>query len=190
MNNIIIMGLPGAGKGTACAHLVEKYGYEHISTGDLLRKEQEKGSVIGKKASGINAGNYVPDELVIAMVKEHIINSTNKVGFLFDGFPRTKEQVKQIHAFLIQRKMPVSTVLFLEVDENEAIERIIERGKKKGRPDDTPEVIRKRLAEYYQNTAPVVDFFEKKGLLKRVSSTNGIDIMCENVVAAINQVVV
>lgn len=188
MNNIIIMGMPAAGKGTACSKLSQDHGYEHISTGDMLRHEQAIGSKIGKLADRlIDTGGYMPDDIIISMVKERIINSKNTVGFLFDGFPRTKEQAKQLHAFLVQRKMPVSKVIFLDVNENEAIERINNRAKKEGRPDDSPEVIKRRLNEYREKTAPLVAFFEKRGLLHRVPSTNGVDIMCENVLSAIGQ---
>lgn len=188
MNNLIIMGMPAAGKGTACARLASELGYEHISTGDMLRHEQSIGSKIGKLADKlIDTGGYMPDDVIISMVKERVIGSVNSVGFLFDGFPRTKEQAKQLHAFLVQRRMPIAKVVFLDVNENEAIERINARARKQGRPDDSPEVIKKRLKEYREKTAPLVDFFEKRGLLHRVPSTNGIDIMCENVIAAIEE---
>lgn len=190
MNNIIIMGMPAAGKGTVCNRLSKEFGYEHISTGDILREEKRKKTKVGLMAERISdAGGYMPDEIVISLVKERIINSDNKIGFLFDGFPRTKEQAKQLHAFLVQRKTPINKVIFLDVNENEAIERINERLKKEGRPDDSPDVIRRRLNEYKDKTAPLVSFFESRGILQRVPSTNGIDIMCENVISAISQTV-
>ena len=188
MNNLIIMGMPAAGKGTTCKRLSNDQGYEHISTGDMLRHEQAIGSKIGKLADKLIAtGGYMPDDIIISMVKERIINSKNTIGFLFDGFPRTNEQAKQLHAFLVQRKMPISKVIFLDVNENEAVERINERARKQGRPDDAPEVIKQRLKEYREKTAPLVSFFEKRGLLHRVPSTHGIDTMCGNVLSAINQ---
>lgn len=169
MNNIIVMGMPAAGKGTVCAALAKEFGFAHLSTGEVLRAEQAAGTKLGLMAKRlIEAGNFMPDHIMIPLVKEVVVKSTNTVGTLFDGFPRTKEQAKQLHVFLYQRKQPISAVIFLDVSKKVAVERLLKRAQTEGRADDTEEVISNRWGHYNSKTMPVVSYFSKLGMIKPV----------------------
>ncbi len=169
MKNYVLMGMPASGKGTLSKQLSELYGVELISTGDLLRKEQAEGTKIGKMADAlINVGKFMPDNIVITMVRDSVIRSSNDQGFVFDGFPRTQDQAKQLHAFLLQNKTPIDKVIYIDVSERVAMDRIKKRAEAENRPDDDPQVVLQRMEEYRKNTEPVLGFFEKKGLLLRV----------------------
>lgn len=169
MSNIIVMGMPAAGKGTICAALAKEFGFTHLSTGEVLRAEQAAGTKLGLMATRIiNAGNFMPDHIMIPMVKETVVKSTNPVGILFDGFPRTKEQAKQLHVFLYQRKQPIATVIFLDVTKKVAVERLLNRAKLEGRVDDTEEVISNRWGQYNSKTMPVINYFSKMGMIKPI----------------------
>lgn len=176
MNNIVIMGLPAAGKGTLCQRLSEQYGFEHISTGEILRSEQAKGTKLGNMATRvIDSGGYMPDDIMIPMLKERVIASDNAVGFLFDGFPCTKEQAKHLHAFLFMRKQPIASVIFLDVKKNVAVERLLKRATIENRPDDTESAIVNRWNEYEQKTLPLIDYFSKLGLIETVDANGTTD---------------
>ena len=169
MNNIVVMGMPAAGKGTICAMLAKEFGFAHLSTGEVLRAEREAGTKLGLMAKRIiDAGNFMPDHIMIPMVKEAVVKSTNTVGILFDGFPRTKEQAKQLHVFLYQRKQPISTVIFLDVSKKVAVERLLKRAQSEGRADDTEETIGNRWGHYNSKTMPVINYFSKMGMIKPV----------------------
>jgi len=171
--NIITMGMPAAGKDTVCERLANEFLLCHVNTGAILREEKEAGTKIGLMAARlIDAGNYMPDDIMISMVKERIMASSGYIGRVFNGFPRTKTQAKYLNAFLLMRKEPIKGVIYLDVDKQIAIERIRERALKEGRPDDGPEVVGNRLAQYNNNTAPLLDFFSKRGLLN-VIKANG-----------------
>jgi adenylate kinase len=187
MKNIIIMGLPCAGKGTACKKIAEQLGFEHISTGDLIRKEQEIGSAIGKLADKkINVGSYMPDSIVTKMVKEKIIGSANSVGFLYDGFPRTKEQAKQLNALLLQRQSRIDHVIFVDVDEATAVERMKARAVSQNRPDDNESVFKSRIHEYNTQTMPIIKFFEDKGLLVKINGSQEKEAVVNDIIKIIS----
>lgn len=182
--------MPSAGKGTLCARLAQKYGFQHISTGQILRDEQAKGSKLGKMATRIiDSGGYMPDDIMIPMVKECIISSDNPNGFLFDGFPRTKEQAKHLHAFLFTRKQPIDSVLFLDVKKNIAIDRILKRAAIENRPDDTKEAIAHRWHEYEKKTLPVVEFFSKFGLIRPLDANAPKDEVYQQAVDIIEELI-
>lgn len=171
MKNIIIMGMPAAGKGTVCKHLVSELGFYHISTGVILREEQEAGTAIGKMADRlIDTGNYMPDNIMIPLLKQRVMDSDNTVGVLFDGFPRTMAQAKQLSLFLMQRRQPLAAVICLDVDKKIAIDRIMQRSLTEGRADDDPKVVGNRVNQYVDNTAPLIDHYDKMGLVHRVNA--------------------
>lgn len=166
------MGLPCAGKGTVCKRIASELGYEHLSTGDLIREEQLKGSAIGKLADKkINVGSYMPDYIINKMVKEKIVNSNNSIGFIYDGFPRTKEQAKQLNALLLQRQTRIDHVIFIDVNEPTAIERMKVRAISQNRKDDTETVFRSRIHEYNIQTMPLIKFFDDKKLLSKIDGS-------------------
>lgn len=173
MFNLILFGPPGSGKGTQSEQLVEKYGLIHLSTGNLLRAEIAEKTPLGMEArSFIDRGQLVPDEVVIGMVDSYFEQNKGVRGFLFDGFPRTVAQAKALDKLLELRKTGIASVLALDVDEEELVKRLLNRGKTSGRSDDTDEsVIRKRFTVYMNETAPVADHYRKA---KKFQSVKGI----------------
>ena len=140
MLNLVLFGPPGAGKGTQSEKLLEKYGLIHLSTGDILRGEMKAGTELGVKAKSlIEAGNLVPDEVVIGMIGNKISENLEGNGFIFDGFPRTQAQAEALDLLLADKKTGVSVMLSLEVAEEELVKRLLERGKVSGRADDASE---------------------------------------------------
>jgi adenylate kinase len=172
MFNLILFGPPGSGKGTQSENLVEKYGLVHLSTGDLLRKERQLKTPLGVEAQQfIDKGQLVPDEVVIGMISSALDNNTEARGFLFDGFPRTEAQAEALDKLLELKKSEIALVLFLEVNEEELIKRLINRGKTSGRTDDADENIqRKRQEVYKKETLPVATHYSK---VKKVVNVNG-----------------
>jgi adenylate kinase len=172
MFNVILFGPPGSGKGTQSEKLIEKYGLIHLSTGDLLRKERKLKTPLGIEAQQfIDKGQLVPDEVVIGMISSALDENPEARGFLFDGFPRTVAQAEALDKLLELKKSEISIVLFLEVDEEELIKRLVHRGKTSGRTDDADENIQRKRQEVYKNeTLPVAAYYSK---LKKVTAVNG-----------------
>ena len=165
MKNIILIGPPGAGKGTQAKLVSEKLGLIHISTGDLIREEQANDTKIGKLANQlIDKGNFLPDNIVITMVKQKIINNPKAAGFIFDGFPRTVDQAKSLDEFLNIRKTPINKIVLLNISDDVIKNRITERASKENRADDTPEVVQNRINVYNKQTVPVLSYYKNSSL--------------------------
>lgn len=162
MFNLILFGPPGSGKGTQSERLISKYGLKHLSTGDLLRSEITAQTELGLKAkSFMDAGQLVPDAVVIGMVDAAISANKGVNGFLFDGFPRTRAQAEALDALLKSHATEIHVVLALDVPEEELIQRMIGRAKTSGRSDDAdPEVQKKRIAVYRNETLAVADHYK------------------------------
>ena len=157
MLNIVLFGPPGAGKGTQAARLVEKYHLVHLSTGDIFRSNIKEGTNLGQLAkSYIDKGALVPDEVTIGMLEAEVNSNSNAKGFIFDGFPRTSAQAEALDDFLSSKGTEVSSMLALEVDENELITRLLERGKSSGRADDQDADIIKNRIQVYENETSVL----------------------------------
>ncbi len=178
--NVIIFGAPGSGKGTQSVYIAEKYGLEHLSTGDLLRAEQNTQSELGKLISSYtDQGNLVPDELIINMLANVLDTKKNANGYIFDGFPRTTAQAEALKVMLAERGIQVSIMIDLEVDEEELIDRLLKRGITSGRSDDKYETIQKRIQVYHAKTAPVLDFYKKEGLATEIKGSGTMqEIFC------------
>ena len=160
MLNIVIFGAPGSGKGTQSEKIVEKYGINHISTGDVLRAEIKNGTELGKTAKNyIDQGQLIPDELMIDILASVFDSFEDSKGVIFDGFPRTIPQAKALKEMLNKRGTDVSVMLNLQVEEEELINRLLERGKVSGRSDDNLETIKSRLDVYHKQTAPLADYY-------------------------------
>ena len=195
MKNIIIFGAPGSGKGTQSDKIIAEFGVAHISTGDVLRSEISAQTELGKTASKyIQDGKLVPDGLIIDMlakkldklVKEITTSEGNVLpGVIFDGFPRTIAQAEALDKMLEERGEKVSVVIGLEVDDEELIKRIVERGKTSGRADDNAETAKKRLQTYYAQTLPLKEFYENQGKYVKIKGVGTIDGIYADIRAAI-----
>ena len=175
MLNIVIFGAPGSGKGTQSERIVEKYGINHISTGDVLRAEIKNGTELGKTAKGyIDQGQLIPDELMIDILASVFDSFKDSKGVIFDGFPRTIAQAEALKKMLAERGQDVSVMVDLDVPEEELMVRLIKRGKDSGRADDNEETIKKRLHVYHSQTAPLIDWY-KNG--KKYQHINGLGTM-------------
>ena len=175
MLNIVIFGAPGSGKGTQSEKIVEKYGINHISTGDVLRAEIKNGTELGKTAKGyIDQGQLIPDELMIDILASVFDSFKDSKGVIFDGFPRTIAQAEALKKMLAERGQDVSVMVDLDVPEEELMIRLIKRGKDSGRADDNEETIKKRLHVYHSQTAPLIDWYKNE---KKYQHINGLGTM-------------
>ena len=165
MKNIVIFGAPGSGKGTQSDLLVQKYGFKHISTGDVLRAEIKNGTELGQTAkSYIDQGQLIPDSLMIDILASVYDSLCPCEGVIFDGFPRTIPQAEALKQMLAERNTAVSGMLELDVPDDMLKERLLNRGKTSGRADDNEETILKRLEVYKAQTSPLIEWYEKEGL--------------------------
>ena len=175
MLNIVIFGAPGSGKGTQSERIVEKYGINHISTGDVLRAEIKNGTELGKTAKGyIDQGQLIPDELMIDILASVFDSFKESKGVIFDGFPRTIAQAEALKKMLAERGQDVSVMVDLDVPEEELMVRLIKRGKDSGRADDNEETIKKRLHVYHSQTSPLIDWYKNE---KKYQHINGLGTM-------------
>ena len=177
MFNLVLFGPPGSGKGTQAANLIEKYKLVHLSTGDLLRNEIANQTPLGLEAKKImDAGQLVPDEVVIGIIDNCLEKNAGAEGFLFDGFPRTIGQAKALDNLLELKKTQIDLVLAMQVNEDELVRRLLERGKTSGRADDTSEeVIRKRFSVYNSDTQPVAEHYKAQEKFQAVPGEGSID---------------
>ncbi|MBO4660480.1 MAG: adenylate kinase [Prevotella sp.] len=190
MKNIVIFGAPGAGKGTQSDKIIEKYGLNHISTGDVLRKEIKDGTELGKTAkSYIDQGQLIPDALMIDILAS-VYDSFGKdhVGVIFDGFPRTTPQAEALKAMLAERGHKVAAMIELFVPEDELMKRLLLRGQQSGRSDDNEETIKKRLAVYQNQTAPLIEWYDKEGIHHHVEGLGTIDEIFGRIAKIIDQI--
>lgn len=176
MLNIALFGPPGAGKGTQSERLIEKYKLFYISTGDILRKEIAEESKLGLEAKNIIAsGGLVSDEIIVQIIEKTIKENQESRGFLFDGFPRTYVQAYILEGLMIKLNTSLNCLISLEVDEEDSVARLLERGKTSGRSDDNEEIIRNRLREYYDKTLPVLQYYKDKGIYFPIKGDRSID---------------
>jgi adenylate kinase len=177
MKNIVLFGPPGAGKGTQAEFLKEKYELIHISTGDVFRYNIKNKTDLGLLAkSYMDNGDLVPDEVTIDMLKAEVNNNPDANGFIFDGFPRTESQADALDRFLKDKNEEISGMIALEVPENLLVERLLNRGKTSGRPDDQDEnKIRNRFNEYESKTAILKDYYQKQNKYFGVDGVGSID---------------
>ena len=165
MFNLVLFGPPGAGKGTQAEKLIEKYGFNHISTGEVIREQIRKGTELGRSVqSYIEKGQLAPDGLVIDIIADYVAKHKDAKGNIFDGFPRTTVQAKAFDEIMEKNGTPVSVMLSLEVPDEELVKRLLLRGKESGRADDSNEgVIRDRIDVYKAQTAVVADHYKPQG---------------------------
>ena len=190
MKNIVIFGAPGSGKGTQSDKMIEKFGFENISTGDVLRGEIKKGSELGKTAQEyINQGQLVPDQLIVDMLaKVYDEFGRDHKGVIFDGFPRTIPQAEALKAMLSERGDKVAAMIELDVPEDELMKRLLLRGQQSGRSDDNEETIRKRLDVYHSQTAPLIDWYEREGIRHHIYGLGELDRIFGDICKVIDEV--
>ncbi len=189
MFNIILFGPPGSGKGTQSEKLIDKYGLVHLSTGDLLRKERQLKTPLGIEAQQfVDKGQLVPDEVVIGMISSALDDNAEARGFLFDGFPRTVAQAEALDKLLELKKSSIALVLFLDVNEEELIKRLVNRGKTSGRTDDADENIQRKRQDVYKNeTLPVAAHYARSKKVVNVNGIGGIDDIFSRLSAQIDK---
>jgi len=189
---LILLGPPGAGKGTQAQRLVETHGIPQLSTGDMLRAAVQAGTEVGKRAKAVmDAGELVSDAIVNAIVAERIDQADCARGFILDGYPRTLVQADAVDAMLAERGLSLDTVVELVVDDRALVGRIVKRAddaKAAGQPvrkDDNPAVFEERLREYYKKTAPLIGYYYAKGKLKGVDGMANIDAVTKEIEAVL-----
>ena len=177
MFNLILFGPPGSGKGTQSEKIIEKYHLVHLSTGDLLRSQIAKQTVLGLEAKKImSMGQLVPDEVVVGMINSCVDQNMDAAGFLFDGFPRTEPQAQSLDALMEQKKETINLFIGLDVSEKEITDRLVKRGATSNRPDDSdPEIIAKRISVYKTETESVADHYKKFDKVVMLSGEGNID---------------
>ncbi|WP_374928940.1 adenylate kinase [Kytococcus sedentarius] len=182
MTRMIILGPPGAGKGTQAALIAERYGIPAISTGDIFRANIKAETDLGKQVKEITAsGALVPDELTNRIVEDRLAQSDAQEGFLLDGYPRNLGQVEALDAMLRETGQSLDVVLELVVDTEEVVQRLLKRAEIEGREDDTEEVVRHRMDVYTEQTAPLSEAYDKRGLLERVDGLGEVDEVTQRI---------
>jgi adenylate kinase len=184
--NVILLGPPGAGKGTQGQRLSEAYGIPVISTGEILRAAVREGTALGKEAQGYMVrGALVPDEVVIGIVRERLSQDDTTAGFILDGFPRTIAQAEAVMRILQEDKRPIQHVISLEVPEEALRQRLAGRRGAEGRQDDTEAAIRHRLEVYHHQTAPLIAYYCQCGLLRSVMGVGTLDEVFQRMLAVL-----
>lgn len=191
MLNIVIFGAPGSGKGTQSEKLINEYGLHHISTGEVLRKHIAEGTALGVVANQyISQGHLIPDDLMIKVL-EDVLDSNPELtakGVIFDGFPRTIAQAQSLNEMLDKRGTKVHAVVGLEVNEDDLIDRMLQRGKESGRADDNLETIRERLNVYHNQTSPLRDFYIKDGKYHAIDGNGKVEQVFSSIKESIDKI--
>jgi len=183
---LLLVGPPGAGKGTQAARLSEAYSIPAISTGDIFRENVKNETELGVKAKTfMDAGQYVPDSLTNDLVRDRLAQPDVADGFLLDGYPRTLQQVEELDDILGVADSTLDAVVVLTADTDEVVSRLLKRSAEQGRSDDTDEIIRKRLDVYTEQTAPLVEVYQSRGLVVEVDGLGEIDEVTGRIIAAL-----
>jgi adenylate kinase len=186
VTRLLIVGPPGAGKGTQAARISERFGIPTISTGDIFRKNIADGTALGRQVKAIvDAGDYVPDSLTNALVTDRLNEADAEGGFLLDGYPRTPDQVRYLTDLLSSHGHALDAVIRLVADQEEIVRRLRQRALDIGRVDDSEEAIRHRQEVYLRETAPLIDMFREQGLLVEIDGLGAIDDVTERIFEAL-----
>jgi adenylate kinase len=187
MLRALLLAPPGAGKGTQGERIAERYGVEHLATGDLLRDHVAKGTDLGRKAKAfMDRGELVPDDVVVRLIFDRIAGPPPLDGFVLDGFPRSLRQAEGAHDWGVANDRTFDAVVSLVVPTDELVRRLLERGEVSGRSDDNEDTIRKRLAVYERSTKPLLDYYRDRGILAEVDGVGDIDAVTGRVASAID----
>jgi len=188
MSRMILLGPPGAGKGTQAASLIDRLSIPHVSTGDMLRAAVAAETPVGLKAKAVmDAGELVSDEIVIGIAEERLSEADAQKGFLLDGFPRTIAQAEALEGLLAKLGVELDCCLALTVDNDAIVERLLKRAEIEGRADDNEETIRERMREYDSKTAPLLEFYGSRGRLVEVDGMGTIEEVGERIKQALDK---
>ena len=186
MTRLLLVGPPGAGKGTQAAILAETFGVPAISTGDIFRSNVTNETPLGLQVKAImEAGEYVPDALTNEIVADRLSQPDARAGFLLDGYPRTIDQVNELDRILAADDTALDVVVLLEADTDEVVARLLKRASEQGRIDDTEEVIRHRMSVYAEQTSPLIDVYDKRNLVVRVDGLGAVADVTTRIVEAL-----
>ena len=186
MTRLLLIGPPGAGKGTQAALLAEHFGIPAISTGDIFRENVRNETPLGVEAKGyMDRGEYVPDSLTNALVKDRLNQPDAQKGFLLDGYPRTIDQVDRLDEFLDEMNQKLDVVVQLTADTEELIRRLSKRAQEQGRTDDTPEVIRRRQEVYEEQTAPLIDVYLSRSVVAKINGLGDVSEVTGRIIEAL-----
>lgn len=185
-SRVVLLGPPGAGKGTQAALLAERLGVPAISTGDIFRANKAAGTELGREAQRyMDAGEYVPDDVTNRMVADRLAQADASAGFLLDGYPRTTAQVRTLDEVLAARGTGLDAVLEITADVDVVVDRLLKRASEQGRSDDTEDVVRRRLEVYAEQTAPLAAAYAARGLLVTVDGVGAVEEVSQRVAAAL-----
>ena len=188
MTRLLLVGPPGAGKGTQAAILAETFGIPAISTGDIFRSNVANATPLGLQVKAImEAGEYVPDALTNQIVADRLGEADARAGFLLDGYPRTIDQVNELDRMLSNGQAALDAVVLLEAETDDVVARLLKRATEQGRVDDTEEVIRHRMVVYDEQTSPLIEVYDKRNLVVRVNALGAVDEVTARIVDALAQ---
>jgi adenylate kinase len=184
---VLLIGPPGAGKGTQATRIAAHFDLARIATGDLLRQEVASGSELGRTAKGyIEGGDLVPDEVVIAMTRDRVVKANAEGGYILDGYPRTLVQAEAAYRWAKARGVPFDLALFFEIGTDELLARLAGRAREESRSDDTEETVRHRLEVFQSQTYPLLDYYRRRGILVRIDAVGPVDAITERIVAVLH----
>lgn len=183
----LLVAAPGAGKGTQATRIAARYGITHISSGDLLRRHVERGSAIGKRVKQIvQRGDLVPDEIVISVLSESVLEAAASGGYVLDGFPRTAHQAEVAYELAAPLNVEVKVTVVLDVPRDELLRRLLHRAQVDNRADDTEEVIRHRLDVYEETADALLDYYDRRGILRRIDGLGTVDEVSQRIWKALD----
>jgi adenylate kinase len=186
VTRLLLIGPPGAGKGTQAVKLAETFGIPAISTGDIFRENVRSETELGKQAKAfMDRGEYVPDSLTNALVRDRLTWDDAKNGFLLDGYPRTEDQVNELDEILKDAGQSLNAVVLITADTDEVVRRLLNRAQEQGRADDTEDVIRRRLEVYAEQTAPLINIYSHRNLVAEVDGLGAVDEVTGRILSAL-----
>ncbi|MDH6238016.1 adenylate kinase [Cryobacterium sp. CG_9.6] len=186
MTRLLLIGPPGAGKGTQATRLAEAFAVPAVSTGDIFRFNVKNETALGLQVKAfIDAGAYVPDSLTNAIVKDRLEEADAAAGFLLDGYPRTTDQVAELDRLLEAEGTKLDAVVLITADTDEVVSRLLKRAEEQGRADDTADVIRHRMGVYAEQTAPLIDIYSARGVVVTIDGLGAVDVVTDRILAAL-----
>jgi adenylate kinase len=184
---VLLIGPPGAGKGTQATRIAEHFDLGNIATGALLREQVANGTELGKVAKEyMDRGDLVPDDIVIEMARDRMVQASEEGGYVLDGYPRTLPQAEAAYRWAVARGIPFDLTLYFEIEEEELLARLAGRAREEHRSDDTEETVRHRLEVFAAQTKPLVDYYQRRGILVRINAVGAIDAISEQIFATLH----